>query len=89
MSDCIDERGMRPRLKDPSGLGGGDDVSGGLFDYAEAVEPQLAEDRSLPCSWRAGDDEPSYVVIFFQPEVATSGLSGTCQRVCKHKNSPD
>jgi len=41
---------------------GGDDVSSCLFDNAEPVEFQLTDDRSLACTRRAGDDEPSHVI---------------------------
>jgi hypothetical protein len=67
--DCINERGMRPRLNLSLSLRGGDDVSSCLFDYAEPVKFQLADDRSLPCARRTSDDEPSHVVFFFAQKV--------------------
>ena len=36
--DSVDERRVRPGFDRSLGLGGGDDVCGGFFDYAEAVE---------------------------------------------------
>ena len=38
IGDQISERGLRPGLNRALGLRGGDDVSSGLFDYAEPVE---------------------------------------------------
>jgi hypothetical protein len=61
---------MRPGLNGSVGLCCGDDVSSCLFDYAEPVEFQLTDDRCLPCTWRAGDDEPSHLVFFFSEPVS-------------------
>src|SRR5260221_638237 len=77
MSDCINERVMRPGLDRSLGLRGGDDVGSRLFDYAEPVELQLTDDRRLPCTRRAGDDEPSHVVSF-RGTVPESEMSEIC-----------
>ena len=53
ISDFINERGMSPGLNRSLGLRGGDDVSSCLFDYAEPVEFELADDRCLPSARRA------------------------------------
>lgn len=38
IGDQINARGMRPGLNRSLSLRGGDDISSGLFDYAEPVE---------------------------------------------------
>jgi len=58
----VDEGRMRPRLRGSVGLGGGDNVGGGLFYNAEGVEFQLANDGGLPRPGRAGDDVPSQLI---------------------------
>ena len=61
IDDFVNERRrIGPRLIRSLGLGGGDDIGGCFFDDAEAVKLQLTEDRGLPCTGRARDDEPSY-----------------------------
>ena len=79
MSDCIDERGVSPGFNRSLRMRGSDDVSSRLFDYAEPVEFQLTDDRCLPCTRRAGDDEPSHVVFFFS---SAQDQLGVC---CPHK----
>lgn len=65
VSDRIDEPGLSPGLTRSLGLEGGDYIRSRLFDHAEPIEFQLADDRCLPRTRRAGDDEPSHVVSFF------------------------
>jgi hypothetical protein len=69
---------MRPGLCYSLGLRSGDDVSRSLFDYAEPLALQLTDDRCLPCTWRAGDDEPPHVVSFFSfPNSLSCGLDAS------------
>jgi hypothetical protein len=49
---------MSPEFNRSVGLRGGDDVGSCLFDHAEPIELQLTDDRGLPSTGRAGDDEP-------------------------------
>src|SRR5262245_3755972 len=62
--DGVDERRIPPRFERSSRVRGGDDVGRRLFDDAEPVELQLADDRGLTCTGRAGDDEPSHLFAF-------------------------
>jgi len=66
LRDFINERGMRPGLSGSSGLCVRDDVGCCLFDHAEPDELQLTDDRGLPCTGRAGYNEPSHVVSFLK-----------------------
>jgi hypothetical protein len=36
-----------------------------VSDHAEPVDFLLTKDCCLPCTWRAGDDEPSHVILTF------------------------
>lgn len=45
--DGVDERGISPWFGDATGLGCGDDVGSGFFDYWKTVEFEPADDRCL------------------------------------------
>src|SRR5262245_6606097 len=57
IDDAIDERGIGPGLGDAVGLLQRDHVACRLLDDAEAVPFELAQDRRLSSTGRAGQDE--------------------------------
>jgi hypothetical protein len=48
---------MRPGFSDSAGLCEGDHVSGGFFDYSEALEFELSQDGSFSCAGCASKHE--------------------------------
>ena len=66
MSDCINEGRILPGFNLSLRVRGSYHVSRCLFDDAESVEFQLADDRCLPRTRRAGDDEPSHFFAGFR-----------------------
>lgn len=58
--DSINKGWVGPRFRYALGLQVTDQIGGGFFDHAEAVEFELADDSGLTRSGSTGDDEASH-----------------------------